>query len=429
MSREFSRVCCGFVTLSNVILVVLSGAGVGLTTSANSLALNTYFKERRRVVTGISWSCTALGPIIFPHVVNYLLPRFGVQRTVLIFSGIAMNSICCALLLQPVRWHVKKKAKENTEENLINQVPEIECHYCQSLKKKPHSLVSSQYLHNVDDYLATGYEIIDPGTPMIARANDGWYSSSSAKRSLYGSKVSLNSKKSSRKTSLSTRPSFAGNSTPKKSKPLSETVTEKIEECPTEDCVSHKSPQDIRSSQQKLNPISLQHFKTSPATPTASHPPFLLKQVSESKYLKDNKSNRSMQSQSFRSRANTFNLEKEVLNIARNKLEKYADDVEQRAANCRCDELRADTLNQKQIEQEIDDGDAPKFTLWQKIFIFFDLDLLKDLTFINIMVGVTIANFAELNFSVLTPFVLDEFGLEHNQIAFCMSLLGWVVDS
>lgn len=295
--------------------------------------------------------------------------------------------------------------------------------------------MSSQYLHNVDDYLATGYEIIDPGTPMIARANDGWYSSSSAKRSLYGSKVSLNnSKKSSRKTSfiqLSTRPSFVGSSTPKRVKNLNETtVTEKIVECPTEDCMSHKSPQDIRTEKKFTPKANVKHFKTTPATPTQNHPPFLLKQVSESKYLKDNKSNRSLQSQTFRSRANTFNLENEVLNVARNKLEKYADDVEQRALKCNCEELRADLLNEKHtiVQEEVDDGQKTKFTLWQKISIFFDLDLLKDLTFINIMVGVTIANFAELNFSVLTPFVLDEFGLEHNQIAFCMSLLGWIID-
>lgn len=41
-----------------------------------------------------------------------------------------------------------------------------------------------------------------------------------------------------------------------------------------------------------------------------------------------------------------------------------------------------------------------------------------------LQVGVTIANFAELNFSVLTPFVLADFGLTKPQIALCMSLLG-----
>lgn len=42
------------------------------------------------------------------------------------------------------------------------------------------------------------------------------------------------------------------------------------------------------------------------------------------------------------------------------------------------------------------------------------------------MVGITIANFAEMNFSVLTPFVLADFGFEKTQVASFMSLLGTV---
>lgn len=79
--------------------------------------------------------------------------------------------------------------------------------------------------------------------------------------------------------------------------------------------------------------------------------------------------------------------------------------------------------NKKPVEED-DDEVEENFTFLQKIVIFFDLNLLKDLSYINIMIGITIANFAELNFSILTPFVLSDFGLEKNQIAFCMSLLG-----
>lgn len=57
----------------------------------------------------------------------------------------------------------------------------------------------------------------------------------------------------------------------------------------------------------------------------------------------------------------------------------------------------------------------------------FDLDLLKDPIYVNIMLGMSIAVFAELNFSVLTAFILDEFGLDNTQAATFMSVLG-VVD-
>jgi hypothetical protein len=329
-----------------------------------------------------------------------------------------MNAICCSLLLQPVRWHTKTK-NTNPEESLTDKLPELECHYCQSLKKKSHSIFSSQYLHNADDVMATGYEIIDPGTPMMARANDGWYSSSSAKRSLYGSKMSLTSRKMSEMDSkkasnqnlvISNRPSYANlNSailpdikpnerTNKRTKEIREKI-EEIQENPAEDCPSHKSPQDLNVKHHlTVNPI--RDYKTSPTTPTSNNPnPFLLRQISESKYLKDNKSNRSMQgsnNQSFRKRSNTFNVEKEILSVARNKLEKYVSDANERMIKCTCDEIRqihARNLELLKIEKnEIGEKNKPSFTLWQKIVIFFDLDLLKDLTYLNIMIGVTIAS-------------------------------------
>lgn len=335
-----------------------------------------------------------------------------------------MHAVSCSLLLQPVRWHTKKKPKNN----LIEQ-PEIECRQCQSLKKKSHSLVSSQYLHNVDDYFATGYEIIDPGTPMLAKANDGWYSSSSAKRSLYGSKMSLASRKMSEIDSFVNIVSSAAPETKLKRKTESR-PKDKIEENPLEDCPSHKSPQDLKQHKPKhLTVNSIRSYKTSPTTPTTKNPP-LLRQISENKYLKDNNSNRSMHenNQSFRKRANTFNIEKEVLNVAKDKLERYVNDANARSIKCTCEEVRQaynkEIELRKQTASENGDGAKNDFSLWQKIAIFFDLDLLKDFTYINIMVGVTIANFAELNFSVLTPFVLADYGFENSQIALCMSLLG-----
>lgn len=128
--------------------------------------------------------------------------------------------------------------------------------------------------------------------------------------------------------------------------------------------------------------------------------------------------------QSYRRRSNTFNVEKEVLNVARNKLEEYVNDANDWSIKCTCEVRQAYKEHRERAANGIDELDKPDFTLWQKFSIFFDLDLLKDFTYINIMIGVTIANFAELNFSVLTPFVLADFGFDKSQIALCMSLLG-----
>lgn len=39
---------------------------------------------------------------------------------------------------------------------------------------------------------------------------------------------------------------------------------------------------------------------------------------------------------------------------------------------------------------------------------FFDLGLLRDKIYVNILLGISIAIFAEFNFSILTPFILYE---------------------
>jgi hypothetical protein len=67
-------------------------------------------------------------------------------------------------------------------------------------------------------------------------------------------------------------------------------------------------------------------------------------------------------------------------------------------------------------------------SLWRKVvnnFVkIFDLDLLKDPIFVNILVGLALATFSELNFTLLVPFILHDFGLDTGQIANFQSTLG-----
>lgn len=52
---------------------------------------------------------------------------------------------------------------------------------------------------------------------------------------------------------------------------------------------------------------------------------------------------------------------------------------------------------------------------------YFDLDLLRDPVYVSIMLGMSLAIFAEFNFSTLTPFILKDMHLENNDIATVMS--------
>lgn len=56
----------------------------------------------------------------------------------------------------------------------------------------------------------------------------------------------------------------------------------------------------------------------------------------------------------------------------------------------------------------------------------YDLDLLRDPIYINIMLGMSIAIFAEMNFSMLTPFILTDREMTTAQIANVMSVIAIV---
>lgn len=86
---------------------MFSAIGMGLCSSSFSLAMNSFFNEKRNKAFGIGATITGLGPIFFPQLVTILLNYYGAQGCVLIIGGISMNIIAAALLLQPVKWHLK----------------------------------------------------------------------------------------------------------------------------------------------------------------------------------------------------------------------------------------------------------------------------------------------------------------------------------
>lgn len=67
-----------------------------------------------------------------------------------------------------------------------------------------------------------------------------------------------------------------------------------------------------------------------------------------------------------------------------------------------------------------------KLGFFKKFIRDLDLALLKDFTFLNILIGLTIIIFGELNFSILVPFILSDSGFQDHQISMAMSILAGV---
>lgn len=465
------------------------------------MALNTYWKKRRRLATGLSWTTTGLGPIVWPHVITVLFAYYGETGAILIISGFALHAIACALLLHPVEWHSKPNVKDEDKEKLlssniknsnnIENANDANGYFSQVSKIKNLSVFSSQYLYNEDDPLTPGYEITDPGVPMMIRSNDGYFSQSRQSKSRVSSRDAsaknsqLNSKKPSmsnllenrsRKSSTlylneSKKNSYANlgslnqdrelKQTNKPKRKTSITLNTQIPESEIEDCPTLKAPQDLKADEkaviENIDPEKAKYIADKAEKQLAgtkslkslkvdvqydekyhkdNHSNVSLKNqedIDERKYLKDNHSNQSFRTR-HRRKSNNFNYESEVLKQASLKLEEYLkeSDDNSKTSNIKLLVSKPSENNvfeenkESNKEQDDDDGDEEEMTFWQKVTMFFDLDLLKDFTFINLMLGVTLASFNELNFSILTPFILGDIGLSKPQVAFFMSVLAAV---
>lgn len=72
-------------------------------------------------------------------------------------------------------------------------------------------------------------------------------------------------------------------------------------------------------------------------------------------------------------------------------------------------------------QEEKDDGCCCSVFKW---FVqFFDLDLLRDNIYLNIMVGMAISIFAEINFAILTPFILSDLKFNSDEIAYILFVM------
>ncbi|XP_055370726.1 uncharacterized protein LOC129605167 [Condylostylus longicornis] len=92
-----------------LIYALYLGIGKGFVISAKQVAFLTYFKKNRRRALSIIVTLPAIGQIVMPHLVAFLMFQYGIKGTLLIFCGIAMHSFAASLIYQPVQWHVKKK--------------------------------------------------------------------------------------------------------------------------------------------------------------------------------------------------------------------------------------------------------------------------------------------------------------------------------
>ncbi|XP_058813520.1 monocarboxylate transporter 12 [Topomyia yanbarensis] len=90
---------------------VLVGAGAGLSFPPTVYIVTSYFVRLRGLANGLCISGSALGSIILPPVLRYLLVNFGYRGSCLIMGAITLNVWVAAIFYQPVEDHMKRVKK------------------------------------------------------------------------------------------------------------------------------------------------------------------------------------------------------------------------------------------------------------------------------------------------------------------------------
>ncbi|XP_045487948.1 monocarboxylate transporter 9-like [Pieris rapae] len=101
---------------------IINSMGVAAVMAAFSLAINSFFKEKRGRAIGVGMSITGLGAIYMPLVMSVLMYAYGWRYAVLILGAICLHSLLAACLLRPAKWYLKTTPKTEEEEPLNKEV-------------------------------------------------------------------------------------------------------------------------------------------------------------------------------------------------------------------------------------------------------------------------------------------------------------------
>ncbi|XP_036140026.1 monocarboxylate transporter 9 isoform X2 [Monomorium pharaonis] len=349
-------------TLIIICYGVLTSIGMSMGMSGFSLATNSYFtKKKRGRAVGLALTITGLGPIFMPQITSFLLSAYGVQGTVLILGAYSFHALIGAMLLQPVKWH---------------------------MKDAPICL-----------------ETVKPKNPKTSTDNnnkDTWNYYEEDETDMHSSMLTLNNYQRKRRTTISSIDhdvevgSIYGFDTPLPRQISTDGTTAYDSNYGTEMSVINGTSK-TNSYNNRRGPIypwwnslkSIDSIHLGSSFKIFEEPAPLTKKLT---FVDNGVSRTNGVSQNI--------IEKDLL------LQKETDNCTTEENNNDCDKNKSAVCR-----------------ILQRVADLYDFDLLRDPIYVNIMLGMSIAIFAEVNFSMLTPFILADMGLTTAMIANIMSIV------
>lgn len=418
-------------------LLVSLAVGCGLSSSSFALALNSYFRERRNRAAGIAMTLTGIGPIFYPPLIEYLLREYGVAGCTLLIAGLGLNMLVAAFLLQPVDWHlvsiVEHQEMMPMHKSSISQInigmptvqstasmgrydsfiwpaiPKANSRFDFSSEEEMARCAgkSSQLVldHDIDAQSIYGFDQLVPVRSPAALLPDQTTISRNFSRRTLGQ---IRSVLPPKRTITSPTSLAASVVSPRKRTFSSDQLTSPAATVPAHapnklhwyDSGSVDSIH-LGSSTEIFIEQAAAHNGTNRRRRSSILPPFrrqsLIMQIFKKSILSPSPENEVIDE---RDREVLASAKYDGPAIVRDEKPSIIDEIpaeEERASCCQ-------SLGHWAIQ-------------------FFDLDLIRDKIYVNIMLGISLALFSDLNFNVLTPFILSDLHYTNGEIATILSVI------
>ncbi|XP_015114430.1 uncharacterized protein LOC107039372 [Diachasma alloeum] len=350
--------------------------GISLTMAAFSLALNTYFLEKRGRAVALAMTITGLGPIIMPQIITVLSNNYPSQHAIFILGAIGLHTVVASLLLQPVKWHSKRGVRDSKDhEETERQLAKVE-------NLKPDSVITEKFERKRTISVSTLNG--DPRNSDLQKLE-----------------VTEETKKTQviyvRRDSV---PSLRdGNPSVRHFQSVQNVGCAQPEESRTRHH-SHKwwsTGKNLNATNIGSCPMLVDEPLFNPAIATHT--------LKEDEEVGKNSGGNDDEKED----------DNEILTNEFSSLTHHVSSEPSAVVN---NKEHHTVHSSKKKKHTSEDSCCPCLS---KIVKFFDLSLLCDPIYVNIMLGMSIATFAEINFAILLPFILEDIKFETSQSATVMT--------
>ncbi|XP_034254704.1 uncharacterized protein LOC117653254 isoform X1 [Thrips palmi] len=410
---------------------VLIGLGVGFSSAATFVSLSHYFQAKRGQAVGLSMAGTALGFMLAPLLVRYLLDELGFSGALLVLGGVAFNGLAGAILLQPAKWHlVPVDPEHELQLEMEEQDEQDDPHDTPMIRESAIALLSRPRIE-----LTLVEEDEEAQLTLRAQNNERKTSTVSTGGGL-AFEVFTDPK---RKFSVVAAPNDPANATSKAS--LEDSEPQLYHPCrklsqpamPRNASVlsmEDHPPRRMGSGRHGL-PRNTSVVSMSVADNTAHGERKLSRttygiprNVSWISMSAEDTPGRKLSRAGGLTRAMSSTRIRKTSVISASSLDLTGSLMAIAAASQQ--DIYRSTQNNNTItashENINEKADASPVSCWKRISNFLDLDLLKDSTYLNITLGLSLFWVAELHFKMVVPFFLADLGHTKKDTAFCLSM-------